>query len=213
MHDLLIYGFNEQNRSILAIGYANCKGLSVFKTREFSYEEFLSLLPPKGSRQGARGRYYDNQFLWIPNDLKLEALNLKKIKRNLFRLNKNLIYPWENQSVYRIFYYANSLMIINHKKAFDLRPLKSISEHKRMIKALISDSCNDKRILEEYSEIVKMAERMLIIAAKYNFEQKFDYEKKRNCAVKINRIFKELCYKEKLLFVKLYENLKGVQDV
>lgn len=64
---------------MFALGYAKeCKGLSVFKTREFTYEEFLNLLPPPGSRQGAKGRYYDNQFLWLPDGFELEKMNIKK---------------------------------------------------------------------------------------------------------------------------------------
>lgn len=66
-----------------------------------------------------------------------------------------------------------------NKKAFDLRPLKSIAEHKRMIGQLFYDLSKDKRVAEEYAEIVNMSEKMVILAAKYNFLQNFNYEKRR----------------------------------
>lgn len=206
-HDWLIYGFDDDNKKIFALGYAKeCKGLSVFKTKEFTYDDFSNLLPPIGSCHGAKGKYYDNQFLWLPDEFVIEELNCKKIKRNLFRLNKSLILPWENQNIYRTFYYFNSL-IINPKKTFDLRPLKSIAEHKRMLGQLFSDTCKDNDLTKNYNEIVKMSEKMLIIAAKYNAEQNFNYERKKAYVKRINDIFKQICHKEKILINGFYNNL------
>lgn len=208
-HDWLIYGFNDDEKIIYALGYfEEHKGLSSFKTKLFTYEEFLDLLPPEGSRQGAKGKFYDNQFFWLPDGLELEKINLKRIKRKLYRLNNNLIYPWENQNLYRLFYFINSLINKNQKKAFELRTLKSILEHKKMMATLFFELSRDKKIVDEYKEIVKMAERMVMLAAKYNIQQNFNYEKKKDYAIRINGIFKNICHIEDILLKKLYESFK-----
>jgi len=204
-HEYLIYGYDDEAQLFLAVGYDVDKSCHAFSFRklEISYGDFLKSLPKRNMK---------NELLWIDPEISAEAINLRKIKRDVFLFAYDILPFIFNAKVYRDFAWvlrlrhggkkqdANSL-----RASFDMQHFRVLTEHKALMLRMMTELVPGSKAAEEYKSIRNTASLMLMTALKYNMRKK----NKAKAVDDIRAALKRLRKDEPLVFRAFYKELKA----
>ncbi|MDR1464865.1 MAG: hypothetical protein LBJ11_06155 [Oscillospiraceae bacterium] len=172
-HDWLIYGYDSEERKFYAAGYVLQSDYSVFtyETIQFSYEDFISALPPKGKK------VRKILLSWLPSRYHVQKFSLIKLYINLIFYAYNVLPTLFNGRVYPVFIKRFECSHFGNDYPFDLRPLKVLIEHKKLLLRMMAELVPDGLAIVEFREILNLAEKVLMVALKYNITGKNKQQK------------------------------------
>lgn len=196
LHDIFIYGYDDEKQLIYSAGYVNGKGYSM---HTHTYDELIHSFkninvnsPTHNHFDTKRISYfkyrkdftYDFSILNFTNALK-EYLNIsthyqgmrRLLCRNLYNDDERIVYGIESISIL-VHFFEN----LSKDKNIDLRQIYFLYNHKinmrYKIKYLVEAKyIDDNTILDEYSKIVYISQKCLNLSIKYNLKSKEEYLK------------------------------------
>jgi len=224
LHEWMVYGYDDEANAFLVVGYARQSSDTTtirFHEAQVSYENFVLALPSKKVATGLNGLmdkifhisvgfdYYMNSTLyWLSPQVKVEKINIPRIRRNIFLYAHNVLPFMFNARIYLIY--------IKHMKAhrdssfcFDLRSFRTLLEHKQIMLSLLQHLAPFEDFTKDYEEIFWAAKSILYIALKYNVAKDFSVVRKKTATDKICFYFQKLHDKERYILMRAYAYLKN----
>ena len=173
-HDWFIYGYDDENKHFLAAGYLTQPALVFFKYQQttIAFDDFIKALPAPDIKTGFEKNILYNHTFCLPENFKVEEINMRKVICNLFSYITPLPPIFFNVSVYKR--YAKYLnKNIDALKWFDLRNLVNITEHKKILYSFICKKLPNDPVAEEFkTKVLDKSNLLLHLAIKYNLTHK-----------------------------------------
>ena len=172
-HDWVIYGYDDIKQVFFCAGYAvdiSCHAFN-FKYVEISYKDFPFAL------RSIKEKFENTTtirpaFYWLYENYIPEPINLNKIKRDVFIYAYSLLPFVFNAKIYGKYAFIFRLYHQKNEKQFDLRPLKVLCEHKRLLHQMMADLVPDSAAAREFQGIVNLANTIQMTALKYNMTKR-----------------------------------------
>jgi len=218
MHDLMIYGYDEEERKFYALAYDQD---SMFGNFEISFSAF-----EQGVKAGAEDPdmpyWYDWVYLFKFNAQGQYEFDLKLVEEllhdylwgiNTSEKDRTSSNPWPNRNKafgmevypYMKIYYEH---LLNHKMKFDIRIMSLLIEHKscmlQRIKYLQEKGYIEglEPLYQSYAEVEKKFNIFLSLMIKYRVTGK------SACIENIIHSLDEVAHKERLILTALLEKIR-----
>jgi len=181
-HDYMIIGYDDDKQVFFLAGYwgGEQQVISKYCVREFNFTDVAKATPKRGDKElswFAWTRDLEYMFHYtccLPENFKVEPVNLKKLKFTMFLYAYKLL-PWSfNLRLYSFFKYATHLRIKKGNSiSYDYRMLKAIEEHTKIVLSLIETYAPvGSTFYDDYSIVVEKTNLMLNIQVKKQLQQK-----------------------------------------
>lgn len=222
VHDIFIYGYDDERQIIYSTGYTNGKKYS---SLIHSYDE-ICLAYKNVTADSPEHRWFDTKRIsfFKPRENFVYDFNTldftEKLKEYLnievaYQKNKRLLCPNSDRNDEKVVYGIESIKVLIHffenitkSNQIDLRQLYFFFNHKvnmrYKIRYLLDNGyLDDSYLLDEYDKIVDFAQRCLNISIKYKMKQN------NICLKKIVFYLKQIYEQECCVLKKLIKTIKN----